>query len=453
MKYLCTLISIYASVIVFSQQTKPAPSIKDIDGNTYKTVFIGTQQWMTENLRTSKYNDGTIIQNLKNSLDWHECHIGSWVNYRNDKSYNLKYGKLYSWHTVNSSWNNNKNVCPNGWRVPTLEDFDILISYLGGYEIAGQKMKEIEGKGGWKKNYNSNSKYNSLFFGLPGGGRIFDGTTTDFGYLGTYGYYWTSNEDGYSTGWSILLKYDSDEVEKRFLYKHYGLSIRCLNSNPKTAEIKNEKNNIQPNKIESYQNFSQKKKSTKIIKNNTIIQKKKISNTPNQLSIGQDYQGGKIYYILKHGDKGYDPKILHGLIVAPYDQSTGSNWGCLNKVVQGAEKLEIGFGDQNTLDILNSCNEEGTAARICSDLVLNGFDDWYLPSLEELRSIIFYIISNPNTNNLGFLDYTYYWTSTKCDNNRTYAFLSYYNGPGGENGAGIDSEREQECFVRAIRKF
>ena len=93
--------------------------IKDVDGNVYKTVTIGTQTWMAENLKVSKYSDGTPIPNITDNIQWSNLTTGAWSYYNNDASNNTKYGKLYNWYVVSPITNGNKNVCPSGWHVPT----------------------------------------------------------------------------------------------------------------------------------------------------------------------------------------------------------------------------------------------------------------------------------------------------------------------------------------------
>jgi hypothetical protein len=147
------------------------------------------------------------------------------------------------------------------------------------------------------------------------------------------------------------------------------------------------------------------------------------------LSIGDSYQGGILAYILVSGEPGYDANTPHGLIAAPSDQSTGANWGCYQTTISGADGTAIGTGNQNTIDIMNGCVESSfIAARICGDLVLNGYDDWYLPSKDELNKLYLNIgqgAPSPNTNVGGFANY-YYWSSTEHDN--YYAKMQFFNG-------------------------
>ena len=151
--------------------TKPTsgygPTIKDVDGNEYKTVYIGTQQWIVENLKTSKYSDGTPIPNVIDNTQWSNLSTGAWCHYNNSDSLGKIYGKLYNWYAVSPSTNGNKNVCPSGWHVPNNSEWIILTNYLGGESNAIQKLR-ITGIQYWNAP-NSNATNSSLFSGLPSG--------------------------------------------------------------------------------------------------------------------------------------------------------------------------------------------------------------------------------------------------------------------------------------------
>ena len=207
--------------------------VTDIEGNTYKTFTIGTQTWMAENLKTSKYNDGTSIPNVKDSLEWLKLTTGAWCYYDNDNKYNAKYGKLYNWYAVDSTTNGNKNVCPTGWHVPTDAEWSVLTDYLGGDSIAGGKMKEV-GTTSWDSP-NTNATNTSLFTGLPGGYRKgncnYCGDNSYEGVcvlIGARGYWWSSSELSGGNSWFRSLSRDEGDVYRGGLDFDSGFSVRCL---------------------------------------------------------------------------------------------------------------------------------------------------------------------------------------------------------------------------------
>ena len=198
-------------------------NITDVDGNTYKTVYIGTQQWMAENLNVSKYNDGTEIPNVTDNTQWSNLTTGAWVYYDNNEPDNNRFGKLYNWYAVSSTTNGNKNVCPSGWHVPSDTEWTILTDYLGGLSVAGGKMKEV-GTLNWNSP-NTNATNTSLFSALPGGSRDGYGIYHN---VGSDCYWWSSTENGTGNIWDRILYNYVVNAYRDGGGKVAGMSVRCL---------------------------------------------------------------------------------------------------------------------------------------------------------------------------------------------------------------------------------
>lgn len=189
-------------------------SISDIDGNKYATIKIGNQTWTAENLKTTRYNDGTAITNIKDISEWkNNPGEGGWVSYNNDTANDIVYGKLYNWYAVNTG-----KLCPNGWHIPTNNEWTELSDYLG--NKAGTKMKSTAG---W--NSNGNGDNSSGFSGLPGGTRNDGGTFGDFG---KYGLFWSSTENNAVGAWFRQLDYSTNNLHSYSSYKKSGFSCRCV---------------------------------------------------------------------------------------------------------------------------------------------------------------------------------------------------------------------------------
>ncbi len=158
------------------------------------------------------------------------------------------------------------------------------------------------------------------------------------------------------------------------------------------------------------------------------------------LTIGMDYLGGKIAYILVSGDPGYDAAVPHGLIAATADQSTGATWGCSGTSITGADGTAIGTGNENTIDIEAGCTTSGTAADICANLSSGGYSDWYLPSIDELNKLYL------NSADVGGFAYNYYWSSSEVS--AILAWNQYFGSGYQSNDYKVDVYR-----VRAVRAF
>jgi len=196
----------------------PSPTMTDIEGNVYNIVTIGTQTWMAENLKVTKYNNDTVIPLVTGST-WENLTTPAYCWYDNDEeTYKDTYGALYNWFTVNTGM-----LCPTGWHVPTDVEWTELINFLGGENVAGGKLKEI-GTDHWVSP--NNGATNEIgFTALPGGYRNFDGV---FYNIGENGNWWSSTEDGMGGAWYRKIQNSIADVSRLSYMKQRGFSIRCV---------------------------------------------------------------------------------------------------------------------------------------------------------------------------------------------------------------------------------
>lgn len=209
--------------------------VKDIDGNTYNIVTIGTQVWMKENLRTTRYQNGDLIgttskatADISNDPDPKY----QWGYDGNEKSV-AEYGRLYTWSAATDS----RNVCPVGWHVPDYKEWTVLTEYLSqngyGFEGSGNDIaKSIASQGNWFTIPTQGSVGNdqisnnaSGFTGFPGGQRKGTGT---FQVFGLAGYWWSSSETSPLNASSIFMRFGNKTVNREATSKVTGLSVRCV---------------------------------------------------------------------------------------------------------------------------------------------------------------------------------------------------------------------------------
>ncbi len=193
--------------------------VKDKDGNFYHFVTIGSQIWMVENLRTTRYRDSTAIPLVDSSPTWSSSVNPGYCWYENDTINKYNYGALYNWYAVTT-----KKLCPTGWHVPTDAEWTTLTDRLGGEPIAGGKLKEA-GIQFWKTP-NAAATNESGFSALPGGYRTNIG---EFGQVGSYGNWWsTTIAVNPAVAYYRYIYYGNGAVTKSFINQKYGLSVRCL---------------------------------------------------------------------------------------------------------------------------------------------------------------------------------------------------------------------------------
>mgnify|MGYP001477235862 CR=1 FL=1 len=195
MKKLSIVLSIAFLIIVCNVKAQETGSFTDSrDSKIYKTVKIGTQIWMAENLA-------------------YKASSGCWA-YENDSGNVKKYGYLYDWKTA-------KNACPSGWHLPTDSEWLALTNFLGGGDVAGGKLKSTIG---WESP-NTGATNSSGFSALPSGARFTDGL---FDNATGYCYYWRTKEFNNNDAYFIQLSYDQKRISENYEGKNSGLSVRCI---------------------------------------------------------------------------------------------------------------------------------------------------------------------------------------------------------------------------------
>jgi uncharacterized protein (TIGR02145 family) len=183
------------------------------------SVNIGKQVWMSENLKTTRFNDGKPIQLVASDKAWKELKTPAYCWYKDDIKNKDLFGALYNWYTVNS-----KKLCPVGWHVSTDAEWEAMIEYIGGLSTAGDKLKE-KGVAHWE-NYLSQATNDYDFTALPGGMRYFTGDFPIFG--NSYAIWWTSTVFSEYQAVCRGLHDSSSMAFKASDNKRSGFSVRCV---------------------------------------------------------------------------------------------------------------------------------------------------------------------------------------------------------------------------------
>lgn len=196
-------------------------TVKDIDGNMYQTVKIGTQVWLVGNLKVTHYRNGDAIPNVTSNTQWSALTTGAFCHYNNDANVVNTYGHLYNWYALNDF----RKIAPAGWHVANDAEWDVLINYLGGTSVAGGKLKEA-GLAHWVSP-NAAADNSSGFKGLPGGIRACCGAVLFEHFSGT-GWHYSSTAINDSTGRMIGLSYADGKIYISGAAKKVGSSVRCI---------------------------------------------------------------------------------------------------------------------------------------------------------------------------------------------------------------------------------
>ena len=194
----------------------------DVDGNSYPTVKIGSQEWMAENLRVTHYRNGEAIPNVTDDVAWGGLSAGAYCWYNNNEAlYKIPYGALYNWYAVNDI----RIICPKGWHIPTSAEFTTMKTYLGGNLVAGGKMKAAIL---WD-DPNASATNASGFSAFPGGSR-----SGNYSYLGILGNWWLSDQGSSYGAFYQELYANSAIAQEGYLPKVNGYSLRCLRDDGST---------------------------------------------------------------------------------------------------------------------------------------------------------------------------------------------------------------------------
>jgi uncharacterized protein (TIGR02145 family) len=210
--------TVYGTQISFKTLNPAAQNVTDIDGNVYHTINIGKQTWMVENLKTTRLNDSTSVALTTNSNQWINATTPGycWVN--NDLNNKNTYGALYNFYAASSA-----KLAPKGWHVPTQAEVNTLISYLGGFQLAGSALKE-SGNVHWYSS-NTDATNSSCFTALPAGYR--SSASGDFHNSGSWGIFWSSTEIN-GMGGRLMLEDTLINTDYSPDAKVEGFSIRCI---------------------------------------------------------------------------------------------------------------------------------------------------------------------------------------------------------------------------------
>ena len=198
---------------------------RDIDGNVYSVVAIGTQKWLRSNLNVSHYRNGDPIPQVPNT-QWGNLTTGAWCYYNNDPANGPIYGKLYNWYAVNDP----RGLAQAGWHISSNAEFTTLGNYLGGSTVAGGKMKVTSCLNNSNALWYCPNYYatNTSGFTAVGAGCVAAISGGEFANKGSQGYWWTASQDSAGNAWVYFTYYSVGSLSVYSSSKANGFSVRCL---------------------------------------------------------------------------------------------------------------------------------------------------------------------------------------------------------------------------------
>jgi uncharacterized protein (TIGR02145 family) len=317
--------------------------VSDIDGNVYKTVTIGNQEWMAENLKVTRYRNGDLIASNLNNNEWINATQGAWAFFNNNSTFDCPYGKLYNWYAIADS----RHVCPTGWHEPSYAEWGTLTTFLSNNGGA-LKSTAIQYWG----TSNIGATNSSGFSGLPGGYR---GTPGDYVDFGARGYYWSTTSNGPNNAFYRRMYVNSTLVDGPNTDLQVGMSIRCIKD--VTSSL--------PATIDSLACQS-------AINTGTITSNQQVIGASTLIS----YTGGNGGFVngqsySSTGVLGLTASIAPGLITLGTGTITINITG--NPVTSGIANFQISIGGQNCiLSRMVSVSAGNISALVCSSASNNG---------------------------------------------------------------------------------
>jgi len=406
------------------------------DGQTYEVAPIDNQCWMAENLNYDAGGD-------------------SWC-FNNFSSHCNTYGRLYDWDAVmqgESSSNSNpsgvQGVCPEGWHVPSDEEWKELEMQLGmsqseaentGYRGTNEGSKLAGNASLWDDGeLESNSEFGSSgFTALPGGRRYDSGPFTDFG---AYGYWWSSTEGSFDQPWHRSLDDSHSNVYRSSQYKEYGFSVRCVKV---VAEGEAPAASFSADQTTIFEGGSVQFTDESTNSPTTWSWDFGDGNNSSEQNPSHTYSSAGKYTVelIVSNNYGVDtlsktdyitvdqlPTIDYNgtLYVYPVDNSAGIRWGGYGTEITNGNGADSDTdGEANTSAIVSQLGSDGHAAYLCDTLTAYGYSDWYLPAKEELNALY------QNKDAIGGFSSNSYWSSTEY-NAYNARYLYFYTGAQGFN--------------------